>query len=103
MSSLTSTPIAPAPLPHAYHAYSRTWSPKSHLPWGLTCLSRVVCVQGKSMDARLISEEPDLVMAHLNARKASDEQRASVTEIAGHICIYVYIHTYIHIQESLSV
>lgn len=58
---------------------------KFHLPWGLTRPSRVVCVQGKSMDARLISEEPELVMAHLNARKASDEQRASVTEIAGQL------------------
>lgn len=39
--------------------------------------------QGKSLDARLITEEPELVLAHLKARRANDEQLSSVADIGG--------------------
>lgn len=39
--------------------------------------------QGKSLDARLITEEPELVLAHLKARRANEEQLSSVSDIGG--------------------
>lgn len=39
--------------------------------------------QGKSLDARLITEEPELVLAHLKARCANEEQLSSVGDIGG--------------------
>ena len=37
---------------------------------------------GKSLDVKLVTEEPDLVMAHLKARHASEEQMSSVADIS---------------------
>ena len=37
----------------------------------------------KSLDVRLITDEPNLVLAHLKARRASDEQLSSVTDIGA--------------------
>jgi len=39
--------------------------------------------QGQSLDARLITEEPELVLAHLKARRANEEQLSSVSDIGG--------------------
>lgn len=39
--------------------------------------------QGKSLDARLITEEPELMLAHLKARRANEEQLSSVSDIGG--------------------
>ena len=41
------------------------------------------------MDARLITEEPELVLAHLAARRASDEQKSSVSDIGGAFVVAV--------------
>lgn len=40
---------------------------------------------GKSLDVKLVTEEPDLVMAHLKARHASEEQMSSVADIGGKV------------------
>lgn len=44
---------------------------------------------GKSLDVKLVTEEPDLVMAHLKARHASEEQMSSVADIGGKIPLRV--------------
>lgn len=36
---------------------------------------------GKGLDVRLVTDEPDLVMAHLKARHASEEQMSSVDDV----------------------
>ena len=43
---------------------------------------------GKSLDVKLVTDEPDLVMAHLKARHASEEQMSSVADIGGEITAY---------------
>jgi seryl-tRNA synthetase len=42
-----------------------------------------VNLQGKSFDARLVTEEPELIMAHLKARRASEQQLGSIQQIGG--------------------
>jgi len=43
---------------------------------------------GKSLDVKLVTDEPDLVMAHLKARHASEEQMSSVADIGGKMTAY---------------
>ena len=51
--------------------------------------------QGKSLDARLITEEPELVMSHLKARRANDEQLSSVADIGGALSCELTTRAYV--------
>lgn len=42
--------------------------------------------QGKSLDLKTIQDEPDLVVAHLKARRAAEDQIKYIEEIGGKWC-----------------